>query len=76
MGLFRSYREAPASRRAFRLRSIVAMAKQGNNVHIPLPEKEALRLLFKVKPTEDMPRPGANPTKANPKGKVRTKRAK
>jgi hypothetical protein len=29
---------------------------------IPLPEDEALRLILKVKPTADMPRPGANPT--------------
>jgi hypothetical protein len=34
-----------------------------NNIHIPLPEEEALRLAFKVKPTKDMPRPGANPQK-------------
>jgi hypothetical protein len=38
------------------------MAKPGSNVHIPLPEAEALRLLLKVKPTTDMPRPGAHPT--------------
>jgi hypothetical protein len=36
----------------------------GNNVPIPLEEREALRLLLKVKPTAEMPRPGANPTKA------------
>jgi len=32
------------------------MAKPGNNLRIPLPEKEALSLLLKVKPTADMPR--------------------
>ena len=45
--------------------------RPGNNVHIPLPEAEALRLLLRVKPTADMPRPGANPMKAKRK---RTKR--
>jgi hypothetical protein len=37
------------------------MARPGNTLHIPLSEKEALSGLLKVKPTEDMPRPGANP---------------
>jgi hypothetical protein len=43
------------------------MAKPGNNVLIPLPEKQALDLLMKVKPTADMPRQGgqsAKPKKA------------
>jgi hypothetical protein len=31
-------------------------------VQIPLDEEEALKLLLQVKPTEDMPGPGANPT--------------
>jgi hypothetical protein len=31
--------------------------------HIPLKPNEAICLLGKVKPTADMPRPGANPTK-------------
>jgi hypothetical protein len=31
------------------------MPKPGNKIHIPLPEKEALDLLMKVKPTSDMP---------------------
>jgi hypothetical protein len=35
----------------------------GNKIHIPLPEREAVRLLGKVKPTADMPRPGAQGTK-------------
>ena len=67
------HRRAPASRRAFRFWTIVAsrdkiMPKEGHNIHIPLPEAEALRLLLKVKPTADMPRPGANPTgKKKPK---------
>ena len=55
-----SHREAPASRRAFRLQTI--MPKPGNAIHIPLKEADALRALLKVKPTADMPRPGANPT--------------
>jgi hypothetical protein len=33
------------------------MVKPGNKFRIPLPEKEALSLLLKVKPTVDMPRP-------------------
>jgi hypothetical protein len=45
----------------------------GNTVHIPLPEAEALRLLLQVKPTADMPRPGANPMKTKRK---RVKKAK
>lgn len=36
----------------------------GNKIHIPLPEREAVRLLGKVKPTADMPRPGASKPKA------------
>jgi len=32
------------------------MPKPGNNIRIPLPEKQALDLLLKVKPTVDMPR--------------------
>jgi len=39
------------------------MAKSGNKIRIPLPEKKALELLLKVKPTADMPRPGAHPSK-------------
>jgi hypothetical protein len=38
------------------------MPRTADNVHIPLPESEAIRLLLQVKPTADMPRPGANPT--------------
>lgn len=34
------------------------MSRPGDNVHIPLPEAEALRLLLQVKPTAEMPRPG------------------
>lgn len=40
------------------------MPKPGNKIRIPLPEKEALSLLLKVKPTADMPRQGAHPSKA------------
>ena len=32
------------------------MPKPGNRIRIPLPKKEALSLLLKVKPTADMPR--------------------
>jgi hypothetical protein len=38
------------------------MPRPGDKIHIPLPEEEALRLALQVKPTKDMPRPGANPT--------------
>jgi hypothetical protein len=38
------------------------MARPGETLHIPLKEKEAIAGLLKVKPTEEMPRPGANPT--------------
>jgi hypothetical protein len=34
------------------------MPRTADNIHIPLPEDEALRLALKVKPTKDMPRPG------------------
>jgi hypothetical protein len=47
------------------------MAKQGENIHIPIPENEALRLLLRVKPTANMPRPGSNPT-GKPKRKGKT----
>lgn len=30
------------------------MPRPGSNVHIPLPEDQALRLLLKVRPTADM----------------------
>ena len=43
--------------------------------HIPLPEREALNLLLKVRPTGDVPRPGTNPMGAKPKGKKRAKKA-
>jgi hypothetical protein len=36
------------------------VAHPGNKIHIPLSEREAIRLLGKVKPTADMPRPGAS----------------
>jgi hypothetical protein len=51
------------------------MAKPGDNIHIPLKTDEALRLLLKVKPTAEMPRPGASPTAKSPK-RTKTKRAK
>lgn len=43
--------------------------RPGNKIHIPLSENEAVRLLGKVKPTKDMPGPGASPTKAKIKRK-------
>jgi hypothetical protein len=50
------------------------MARLGDNIYIPIPEQEALRLLLKVKPTEDMPRPGTNPTESKPKAKAPRKK--
>ncbi|MBV8807993.1 MAG: hypothetical protein JO033_04915 [Acidobacteriaceae bacterium] len=45
----------------------------GDKIHIPLTEREAVRLLGKVKPTIDMPRPGAT---GKPKRAPRKKRNK
>ena len=50
------------------------MPHPGDAVHIPLKFDTALRGLLKVKPTADMPRPGANPSK--PKRKRAKKIAK
>ena len=47
------------------------MPKPGDTIHIPLKERDALRGLMAVKPTADMPRPGANPT-GKKKGKKKT----
>jgi len=47
----------------------------GNKIHIPLSEREAVRLLGKVKPTADMPRPGASKVKSTAK-KAKKKTAK
>jgi hypothetical protein len=49
-----------------------------DNIRIPLDQAEAVALLGRVKPTKDMPRQGAHPTKAKTKAakKARTKRAK
>lgn len=49
------------------------MPRPGDKIHIPLPEDEAIRLFGKVKPTKDMPRPGANPT-GKKKGRKQAKR--
>ena len=38
--------------------------RTSDNVHIPLPEDEAIRLLLKVKPTASMPRPGKHRQKS------------
>jgi len=39
------------------------MAKPGDKIHIPLPEKEALAGLLQVKPTADMPKRTLPPKK-------------
>jgi hypothetical protein len=49
------------------------MARTGDNIHIPLREADAVRALLRVKPTADMPRPGANPT-GKKKRAIKTKR--
>jgi hypothetical protein len=75
MGMSQSaHRKAPATCRAFRLQTdcngdIDRMARAGDNIHIPLRETDALRALLRVKPTADMPRPGAQATKAKRKTK-------
>jgi hypothetical protein len=46
----------------------------GNKIHIPLSEREAVRLLGKVKPTADMPRPGASNKPIAKKAKKKTAR--
>jgi hypothetical protein len=33
--------------------------KPGDKIDIPLDEKTAVKAFFKIKPTKDMPRPGA-----------------
>jgi len=40
------------------------MANHSKPVRIPLKEDEAVKALLQVKPTKDMPRPGAQRTKA------------
>jgi hypothetical protein len=52
---------------AIRRVKMKAVPRPGDNIHIPLSESEALRLMLRVKPTAEMPRPGANPTKAKRK---------
>ena len=37
-----------------------SVPKPGDNIKIPLPEREALAALLKVKPTADMPRPSTH----------------
>jgi hypothetical protein len=43
--------------------TLEVMAPSGDKIHITLDEATAVKGLAKVKPTADMPRPGANPTK-------------
>ena len=49
------------------------MPKPGDSIHIPLLEGEAVALLGRVKPTAEMPRPGAA-KKAKPKKKRATRK--
>jgi hypothetical protein len=50
------------------------VAKPGDTIHIPLPFEQAIDAALKVKPTADMPRPGAQATKAKPPKKKRAKK--
>lgn len=43
------------------------MPKPGDTIHIPLKEREALAGLLAVRPTKDMPRPGATGKKKSKK---------
>jgi len=52
------------------------MRNEKLKTHIPLKTDEALRFLLKVKPTEAMPRPGANPTGKVKRSKAAPKKAK
>ena len=47
------------------------MPHEGDKIHIPLKTKDAIADLLKVKPTKDMPKPGANPTGPRMKDKTR-----
>jgi hypothetical protein len=49
------------------------MARTADNIHIPLKTEDAILAFMKVKPTADMPHPGANSMKAKRK---RVKKAK
>jgi hypothetical protein len=49
------------------------MSRTADNIRIPLKTEDAILAFMKVKPTADMPRPGANPMKAKRK---RAKKAK
>lgn len=51
------------------------MPKPGDTIHIPLKERDALRGLLAVKPTAEMPRPGASPI-AKKKGRKRLTKGK
>jgi len=50
------------------------MPKPGEPVHIPLREEEAIRLAFRVKPTDSMPKPGAHATGPKKKRKAAKRR--
>jgi hypothetical protein len=45
-------------------RKMADVPRTADNIHIPLPETEALRLMLKVKPTVEMPRPGKHRQKS------------
>ena len=50
-------------------RDTKGVPRPGNKIRIPLKEDEAVKALLQVKPTKDMPRPGAAKTTAKKKAK-------
>jgi len=48
----------------------------GNKIHIPLKTDDALAALLRVKPTDDMPRPGASTTKKTARKSAQTRQSK
>lgn len=47
---------------------------EADPIQIPFEEEEALKLLLQVKPTEDMPGPGANSTEKKKRGPGRPRK--
>ena len=72
----RALREARDSTVAVHTKGMDHATRPDKLLHIPLSEREAVSLLGRVKPTADMPRQGAHPTKAKRKQESRAKRAK
>ncbi len=67
---FSFYKESIVTKRVFDV-CLNQMARTGANIRIPLKTDEALAALLRVKPTKEMPRPGASKATAT-SGKVPT----